>query len=139
MYATCIEASQIGAQTVLQEAPQRQDVAQGGGPVRQEVLHDVVDGRGPRQGPVCGAEPHLLLCGGEAGPGQSPAAGLPTVGSRTFPTPTPLTHARELGSPGTPLRWLRSGVPQPSPNAWKVSTRKQGKTRLVPCAIRGQN
>lgn len=61
---TCIETSEIRVQTVLQEAPQGQDMANGGCPVSQEVLHDVVDGCGSRQGPLRRAEPHLLLCWG---------------------------------------------------------------------------
>lgn len=69
---TCIEASQIGVQAVLQEAPQRQNVAHWGGPVCQEIFHDVVDGRGPGQGPIRRAEPHILLCGGKAGAASEP-------------------------------------------------------------------
>lgn len=38
-----------------------------GCPIGQEVLHYVMDGHGPRQGPLCRPEPHILLCGRREG------------------------------------------------------------------------
>lgn len=119
-------------------------MAQWGGPVCQEVFHDVVDGRGPRQGPVSGAEPDLLLCGGEGGRVRAQRPGFLSRsgwrGSRASPVPPPLPPSPcPLGL----LIHLRAGCgqlgQQPSPNIWQVSMRKQDKTRLVPCGIRGQN
>lgn len=59
---TCEETAQVGAEAVLQETPQRQDVSVWGRPVCQKILHDVMDGIWAGERPIGGTKFHLTLC-----------------------------------------------------------------------------
>lgn len=82
-----------------------------GGPVGQEIFHDVVDGRGPRQGPAGRAEPHLLLCGVERGVVSEPGDWASHPGDdNVVPTyPRCFPHSLVLGFPDT-LCWAAAGL-----------------------------